>query len=82
MSRSSKGTTAPGFENRNGQVVVRSTEIPGTDHGQRVYVLKCKECGGVYGSNGSDIFQRLCPFHTNSKERIGRPGLPIDGRRS
>jgi hypothetical protein len=77
MSRSSKGTTESGYENANGQIVVRSTELAGTDYGQRIYVLKCTKCGREYGSNGSDIFQRLCPFHKNSKGRIGRPGLPI-----
>jgi hypothetical protein len=77
MIRSSKGTTVPGYENDNGQVVVHRTEKSGTDHGQRVYVLKCKECNREYGSNGSDIFQRLCPFHKNPKGRIGKPGLPI-----
>lgn len=78
MSRSSKGTTAPGYENGNGQLVIRCTETAGTDYGQRVYVLKCKQCGREYGSNGSDIFQRHCPFHKNAKGRTGRAGLPFD----
>lgn len=77
MSRPSKGTTAEGYENPNGQVVVRHTEIEGTDYGQNVYILKCKHCKQEYGSNGSDIFQRHCPFHKNSKGKSGRPGLPI-----
>jgi hypothetical protein len=61
MAKESKGTTVPGFENLNNQVVVRATEIPGNDHMQYVYVLKCGYCEHEYGANGSDIFQRRCP---------------------
>ncbi len=53
-----KGTTEPGYRNRNGQVVIRATHLAGTDHYQYVYVLRCGECGHEYGANGSDIFQR------------------------
>ena len=63
-------TTQPGYENRNRQVVVRSTGSAGTDHGQYVYVLRCGECGHEYGANASDIFQRRCPLCQR-----GRPGL-------
>jgi len=63
-------TTAPGYQNRNGQTVLRSTGLAGTDHGQSVYVLQCGECGREYGANGSDIFQRRCPACQG-----GRPGL-------
>lgn len=69
--RSGSGlTTAPGYRNRNGQTVLRSTGLAGTDHGQSVYVLQCGGCRHEYGSNGSDIFQRRCPVC-----RGGRPGL-------
>lgn len=61
MSRRSKGTTNPGYENRNGQIVVCDTGLPGTDCGQRVYELRCKHCGHHYGANGSDIHLRKCP---------------------
>jgi len=54
-------TTLPGYTNRNRQRVVRATDLPGTDHGQRIYVLHCEHCASEYGANGSDIFQRLCP---------------------
>jgi hypothetical protein len=56
-----KGTTEPGYRNRNGQVVVRATDLAGTDHHQYVYMLRCGRCGYEYGANGSDIFQRKCP---------------------
>ena len=55
------GTTEPGYTNRNGQVVVRATDLPGTDHAQRIYVLRCTKCRGEYGANGTDIFERKCP---------------------
>lgn len=64
-------TTCPGYLNRNGQEVVRTTGLPGTDHRQKVYVLLCTKCGREYGANGSDIHARKCPFCQG-----GRPGLP------
>ncbi|MEQ1905523.1 MAG: hypothetical protein ABL888_15145 [Pirellulaceae bacterium] len=54
-------TTQPDYENRNGQVVIRSTGLQGTDHLQKIYVLRCSQCAHEYGANGSDIFQRKCP---------------------
>ena len=65
-------TTAPGYVNRNSQIVIRDTGLPGTDHGQRVYVLHCSKCDHVYGANGSDIHERKCPNDG------GRPGLVYD----
>ena len=70
-SRMSKGTTKPGYVNRNNQVVVKKTDLPGNDFNQRVYRLRCGCCGHEYGANGSDIFQRKCPCCQD-----GRPGLP------
>ena len=46
-------TTKAGYANRNGQEVIRPTGNPGTDHGQYVYVLRCRACGHEYGANGS-----------------------------
>jgi hypothetical protein len=66
-------TTAPGYINRNQQRVLRATDLSGTDHNQRVYVLHCELCGTEYGANGSDIFQRRCPTCQD-----GRPGLPTE----
>jgi len=65
-------TAQPGYVNRNRQVVVRNTGLPGTDHGQSVYQLGCSDCGHVYGANGSDIHLRLCP-----KCQGGAPGLAL-----
>src|SRR3990172_5441402 len=67
-----KGTTNPGYENPNGQIVVHYTGHPGTDHNQFVYELRCKHCGQVYGANGSDIHERKCPNCQG-----GRPGIPL-----
>ena len=71
--RMSAGTTKLGYRNRNDQVVVRRTDLPGNDHNQRVYVLQCDRCMHRYGANGSDIWQRRCPRCDG-----GRPGLSID----
>ena len=65
-----RGTTTPGYHNKHGQVVVRATDLPGNDHLQRIYVLRCGQCSNEYGANGSDIFQRRCPRCDG-----GRPGL-------
>ncbi len=63
-------TTEPGYRNRNGQVVVRKTDLPGNDHLQRIYVLRCSDCSHEYGANGSDIHLRRCPACAG-----GAPGL-------
>lgn len=56
-----KGTTKIGYENRNRQVVIEATGLPGNDFFQKVYVLRCGICGREYGANGSDIWDRRCP---------------------
>jgi hypothetical protein len=63
-------TTREGYRNRNGQVNIRATGLPGNDHSQYVYILRCERCAHEYGSNGSDIFQRKCPNCQG-----GMPGL-------
>jgi len=68
-----KGTTEIGYRNRNDQVVVLPTDLPGTDHNQKVYVLRCERCSHEYGANGSDIHLRRCP-----NCQAGRPGLDFD----
>jgi len=73
-------TTVPGFENGNGQVVVRDTGFASeTFRGQRVYHLRCRHCGHEYGSNGTDVSKRLCPAHQGGAkgERLREvgPGL-------
>lgn len=65
----------PKSTNRN-QEVLRKTELPGTDHNAKVWVLKCGSCGHFYGANSTDAWERKCPNH-----RGGRPGLPIPTER-
>jgi hypothetical protein len=68
-----KKTTEIGYANRNGQVVIRATGLPGTDHLQYIYQLACTGCGENYGANGSDLHERKCPLCQG-----GEPGLPYD----
>ena len=70
-SRGRRFTTAPGFKNSNGQVVIEATDLRGNDYNQYVYVLQCSNCQYRYGSNGSDNWQRKCP-----RCQGGAPGLP------
>jgi PHP family Zn ribbon phosphoesterase len=70
ITRMGKGTTKPGYVNKNGQVVIYDTGKFGTDHLQYVYKLGCSRCGEIYGANGADIFERKCP-----KCGGGEPGL-------
>ena len=72
MSQETKGTTNPGYENPNGQVVIEDTGKPGTDHNQRIYRLRCTLCNHEYGANGSDIHERKCPNCQG-----GQPGLEL-----
>jgi hypothetical protein len=69
-NRRSKSTTV-GFVNRHGQEVLRNTGLPGTDHGQKIYVLQCSKCSAEYSVNGSSIFEKKCPSCQG-----GAPGLP------
>jgi hypothetical protein len=66
--------TKPGAVNPNGQVVIRDTGVR-DDHG-RVYQLGCSECGAVYGTYGSDIFQRKCP-NPDCAQGGGAKGFPL-----
>lgn len=54
--------------NRNNQKLLTKTNRSGSDHMQYVWIVECNQtdsadtlCGHVYGSNGSDFFQRKCP---------------------
>jgi 5-methylcytosine-specific restriction protein A len=54
-------STQIGFVNDNDQLVLGPTGRDGTDHGQKIYVLRCQRCAHEYGANGSDIALRRCP---------------------
>jgi hypothetical protein len=63
-SKRTKGsTTEVGYINRNHQEVIQATGNRSADHGQFIYVLRCRKCRHQYGANGCDIFQRRCPAH-------------------
>ena len=68
----STDTTKIGFVNRNNQQNHGTRGVSGTDHGQVSYKLECmnKNCGHVYGANGTDIFQRKCPKCQDGKDGI------------
>lgn len=72
MPTSPTATTAVGYRNHNRQQVTRHTDRAGNLPGQRLYVLRCLDCGHEYGANGCDIHLRKCPAHMN-----GQPGLPV-----
>jgi len=67
--RENKETTRVGYVNKNKQVNLGRTKPPraGSDHGQYVYVIRCMKCRKNYGANGSDIFERKCPYHQGGK---------------
>jgi len=65
-------TTTVGFINRNNQRCAGHRNAAGTDHGQFSYRMECLGCGHVYGTNGTDVFQRKCPKHQG-----GRDGIPF-----
>jgi hypothetical protein len=62
--------TTIGYRNRDGQEVIRKTEREGSTPGQRIFILHCTVCDYEYGTEGSEIYDRLCP-----KCQDGAPGL-------
>jgi hypothetical protein len=62
--------TTIGYRNREGQQVIRKTNREGSAPGQRVFILQCTVCDHEYGSDGCDIYDRLCP-----KCQDGPPGF-------
>ena len=62
--------TSIGYRNREGQQVIRKTVREGSAPGQRVFILHCTVCDHEYGTDGCDIYDRLCP-----KCQDGPPGL-------
>ncbi|MGB5872846.1 MAG: hypothetical protein WBH56_03935, partial [Bacteroidota bacterium] len=58
--------------NKNWQMVIERTDLPGTDKYAKVSVLECRRCGLEYGANGQDVWERKCPSCDK-----GRPGLAV-----
>jgi putative restriction endonuclease len=63
---------SPGDVNKNNQQLLRLTAERGTDYNARVWVLKCKQCLNIYGSNSTDAWERKCP-----RCQKGRTGIPL-----
>jgi hypothetical protein len=65
-------TTQIGYINQNLQRCAGTRGVAGTDHGQVAYRMECEapDCGHVYGANGTDVFQRKCPYCQG-----GKPGI-------
>lgn len=68
----SKGTTKLGFINPNQQINLGCLNIPGTDHGQKLYHMKCIKCLHEHAANGSDIHLRKRP-HSPIGVKDGQP---------
>src|SRR5690349_17815736 len=67
---------AAGDVNRNHQQLLRVTAQRGTDYNARVWVLKCRICSKIYGSNSTDAWERKCPQCQN-----GKPGTDLPTER-
>jgi putative restriction endonuclease len=63
----------PGDVNRNHQQLIRISAQPGTDSNARVWVLKCRLCGNIYGCNSTDAWERKCPNCQKGKSGLDIP---------
>jgi hypothetical protein len=54
-------TTMIGFRNVFRQEVIRKTDLAGVAEGQRVFMLRCVDCGHEHLSDGCDVHARRCP---------------------
>jgi hypothetical protein len=54
-------TTEIGYFNPHRQQCCGHCGVPGTDNRQYAYKTECTICGYVYGTNGSDMYERRCP---------------------
>lgn len=59
--RLNMSSTDIGYINKNNQKNNGRTDNPGNDHQQWYYNMECLNCGHVYYSNGTDIWQKKCP---------------------
>lgn len=50
-----------GFVNNKNQKNNGRSDVPGTDHLQWFYNMECLNCGHIYHSNGSNIYEKKCP---------------------
>lgn len=59
--RLNMSSTDIGYINKNNQKNNGRTDNTENDHQQWYYNMECLNCGHVYYSNGTDIWQRKCP---------------------
>jgi hypothetical protein len=71
--RKPKDTLKIGRVNPKGQVVIRRTQMRGTDKNAYVIQLACSHCGCTYGANSGDVWQRKCPCRTCQDGAKGEP---------
>jgi hypothetical protein len=71
----SSKTVEIGHLNSNSQQCGGHCGVPGTYHGQYAYKTECTICGYVYGTNGTDMFEKRC---LECQERA--PGIRYLGR--
>ena len=64
----------PGDLNANSQHLLRVTGMKGNDFTARVWVMKCRRCGEIYGCNGTDALAEKVPELPGWSERFGYPG--------
>ncbi len=50
-----------GYINRNNQQNISKTDCDGNDYMQKLYIMRCMDCGEEYPSNGSNIYEKKCP---------------------
>ncbi|MEI7636096.1 MAG: hypothetical protein WCJ37_02235 [Syntrophus sp. (in: bacteria)] len=50
-----------GVVNKHGQRCCGHRGVSGNDNNALAYKVECTCCGHVYGANGQDMFERLCP---------------------
>jgi hypothetical protein len=73
IDKSESKTALPGYVNRNCQRVIRATDLPGNDHLQKIYVLRCEDCGSEVWRERIGYFPEMLP-----EVSAGRPGLPFN----
>jgi hypothetical protein len=49
------------FVNHNGQRVIDVTQLPATDSGLRIYLLRCGHCQNKYAVKASEVWEKRCP---------------------
>lgn len=47
--------------NKNNQEMLRRTEAKDSEANSHIWILKCRRCNYIYGSNSSSIWDRKCP---------------------